>query len=233
MLFNNFKTSSVGYIINDFECPKGIVPNIENYSNLIYKTKCPAVTSIHNRLYYANSILDIDIEFGVKDNQPYYNYNFTNEHPPSDLMHGLVRRIVHVEALNSNATIHLQVNSPYAFVTDLKNIEVVSLPIDVETENCVYVAGGLKPYYWVRNLSSAFLLNDKTKIAKVKLRIDKPIFLFYFNQPVNLKLIEETETIKSYKAQSGGIVNFRNNLEKYYMNVISRRPRKLLQGIVK
>ena len=198
MLFSNFKTSNVGYLINDFDCPKGIVPNIEKYNNLIYKTKCPAVTSVHNRLYYANSILDIDIDFGIKNNQPYYNYNFTDEHPPSDFMHNLVRKIVHVES-----------------------------------ENCVYVPGGIKPYYWIRNFSSAFLLNDETKQAKVKLRIDKPIFSFYFNKPVNLKLIEETEAIKSYKAQNGGIVNFRNNLEKYYMNVISRRPKKLLQGISK
>ena len=107
------------------------------------------------------------------------------------------------------------------------------MPINVETENCVYVPGGLKPYYWIRNFSSAFLLNDQTKQAKVKLRIDKPILSFYFNKPVNLKLIEETEAIKFYKAQNHGIVNFRNNLEKYYMNVISRRPRKLLQGIAK
>ena len=233
MLFNNFKTSSVGYIINDIECPKGIVPNIEKYSNLIYKTKCPSVSSIHNRLYYANSILDIDIEFGIKDNQGYFNYNFTNEHPPSDLMHNLVRKIVSVESLTSNATVHLQVHSPYSFVTDVKDIELVSLPVNVETENCVYVPGGLKPYYWIRNFSSAFLLNDQTKQAKVKLRIDKPILSFYFNKPVNLKLIEETEVIKFYKAQNHGIVNFRNNLEKYYMNVISRRPRKLLQGIAK
>ncbi len=233
MLFNNFKTSSVGYIINEFECPKGIVPNIEKYSNLIYKTKCPSVSSIHNRLYYANSILDVDIEFGIKNNQPYYNYNFTDEHPPSDLMHNLVRKIVHVQPLKNNASVHLQVHSPYSFITDVKDIELVNLPIDVESENCVYVPGGLKPYYWIRNFSSAFLLDDETKQAKVKLRIDKPILSFYFNKPVNLKLIEETEAIKSYREQNAGIVNFRNNLEKYYMNVISRRPKKLLQGIAK
>tara|TARA_Y100001972_G_C7596685_1_gene299025 strand:- start:301 stop:1002 length:702 start_codon:yes stop_codon:yes gene_type:complete len=233
VLFNNFKTSSVGYIINEFECPKGIVPNIEKYSNLIYKTKCPSVSSIHNRLYYANSILDVDIEFGIKNNQPYYNYNFTDEHPPSDLMHNLVRKIVHVQPLKNNASVHLQVHSPYSFITDVKDIELVNLPIDVESENCVYVPGGLKPYYWIRNFSSAFLLDDETKQAKVKLRIDKPILSFYFNKPVNLKLIEETEAIKSYREQNAGIVNFRNNLEKYYMNVISRRPKKLLQGIAK
>ena len=233
MLFSSFKTSNVGYLINDFDCPKGIVLNIEKYNNLIYKTKCPAVTSVHNRLYYANSILDIDIDFWIKNNQPYYNYNFTDEHPPSDFMHNLVRKIVHVESLKNNASVHLQVNSPYSFVTDVKDIELVNLPIDVESENCVYVPGGIKPYYWIRNFSSAFLLNDETKQAKVKLRIDNQIFSFYFNKPVNLKLIEETEAIKSYKAQNGGIVNFRNNLEKYYMNVISRRPKKLLQGISK
>lgn len=233
MLFSSFRTSSVKYMINDFGGPKGIFPNIEKYSNLIYKTKCPSVTSVQNRLYYVNSFLDIDITFGVKDNQPYSNYNLTNEHPPGHTIHDLVTTFVHVESLKSNATAHLQINLPYSFVTDVKDIELVSLPVNVETENCVYVPGGLKPYYWIRNFSCAFLLNDTTKDAKVKLRVDKPICLFYFNKPVDLKLTEETEKIKSYKDQNAGIVNYRNNIEKYYMNVISRRPRKLLQGIVK
>jgi len=95
----------------------------------------------------------------------------------------------------------------------------------------VYVPGGLKPYYWIRNLNAAFLLNDATKEAKVKLRIDKPLCLFYFNKPVDLKFIEQTEKIKSYIAESAGVVNYRNKIEKYCMNVINRRPRKLLQGI--
>ena len=119
MIFSNFKTSNVKYIINDFDCPKGIVPNIEKYSNLIYQTKCPSVSMINNRLYYANSFLDIDITFGIKDNEPYFNYVFTKEHPPTEFMHNLVKQVIRVEPLKSGSNIHLQVNSPYSFVTDV------------------------------------------------------------------------------------------------------------------
>ena len=229
MIFSNFKTSSVKYIINEFDCPKGIVPNIEKYSNIIHHTKCPAVAMVHSRLYYANSFLDIDINFGMKDGEPHYNYTFTEEHPTSQFMHDLIKSVIRVQALpNSNSTLHLQINSPYSFVTDTKGIELVSLPTNIETENCVYVPGGLKPYYWIRNLNAAFLLTDMTKMGKVKLRIDKPMCLFYFNKPVDLKLTEQTEKIKSYIAETAGIVNYRSKIEKYYTNVINRRPRKLL-----
>ena len=229
MIFSNFKTSSVRYIINELDCPLGIIPNIEKYSNIINQTKCPAVAMVNNRLYYANSFLDIDIDFGIKDNEPYFNYTFTKEHPTTQSMHNLIKKIVSVQLLKSNANVHLQVNSPYSFVTDTKDIEVISLPTDIETKNCVYVPGGLKPYYWIRNFNSAFLLNDTTKEAKVKLRVNKPMFLFYFNKPVDLKFTEVTEKIRSYTAQATDVVNYRNKIEKYFMNVVSRRPRKLLQ----
>ena len=229
MIFSNFKKSSVKYIINEFDCPKGIVPNIEKYSNIIHQTKCPAVAMVHSRLYYANSFLDIDINFGMKDGEPHYNYTFTEEHPVSSFMHDLIKTVIRVQPLpNSNTTLHLQINSPYSFVTDTKGIELVSLPTNIETENCVYVPGGLKPYYWIRNLNAAFLLTDMTKMGKVKLRIDKPMCLFYFNKPVDLKFTEQTEKIKSYIAETAGIVNYRSKIEKYYTNVINRRPRKLL-----
>jgi len=40
--------------------------------------------------------------------------------------------------------------------------------------------------------------------------------------------MEATEKVKTYAQATNDIVTFRNKLEKYYMNVVSRRPRKLL-----
>lgn len=230
LLFNNFKTTDVKYYLNppsDFAyLPSGIFPNVEKYSNKIYSTKCPATATIHSRLYYVNSFLDIDIEFGVKNDELYYNYYFTKEHPNFSDMHDFCKRVIKID--KTKGQINLQIFSPYIFVTDSKDIEIVSLPPNIDCENCIYVAGGLKPYYWLRNLNAAFLLDDETKIAKVKLRIDKPMCLFYFNKPVNLQYMEATEKIKTYAQSTNNIVAFRNKLEKYYMNVVSRRPRKLL-----
>ena len=230
MLFSKFRTTKVAYVvdrINSFDVPLGIVPNIEKYSNLVYQTKCPAVSMVHSRLYYANSYLDIDIEFGYRNDEPYYDYVFNeNEHPVGKKMHTFIKEVIGVQPMKSN--VHLQISSPYSFITDNKDIEIVTIPPYIECENCVYVPGGLKPYYWIRNLNAAFVLSDATKVGKIKLRVDKPMFFFYFNKPVDLKFTEQTEKIKSYIAQSHDIVNFRTGIEKYYMNVVSRRPKKLL-----
>ena len=230
LLFNNFKTTDVKYYLNSPPdlpySPSGLYPSVEKYSNKIYSTKCPAVATIHSRLYYVNSFLDVDIEFGVKNNELHYNYYFTKEHPNFPDMHDFCKGVIKIA--KTKGQINLQIFSPYIFVTDNKDVEIVSLPPNIDCENCVYVAGGLKPYYWLRNLNAAFLLDDETKIAKVKLRIDKPMSLFYFNKPVNLQYMEATEKIKTYAQSTNNIVAFRNKLEKYYMNVVSRRPRKLL-----
>lgn len=231
LLFNNFKTTDVKYYItrdktNFADYPSGLYSSVEKYSNKIYSTKCPAVATIHSRLYYVNSFLDIDIEFGIKNDDLYYNYYLTKEHPKYQEMHDFCKEVINITKINGQ--INLQIKSPYIFVTDSKDVEIVSLPPNVDCENCVYVPGGLKPYYWLRNLNSAFLLDDETKMAKVKLRIDKPMSLFYFNKPVNLQYMEATEKIKTYAESTNNIVSFRNRLEKYYMNVVNRRPRKLL-----
>jgi len=227
-LFSNFKKTTVKYFVKKIEnIPSGIYSSIEKYSNIIHQSKCPAVAMTNNRFYYANSFLNIDIEFGLKENdEPFYSYVFGKEHPPFKEMHSLIDRVVKVAYVND--AVNLQVISPYLFVTDDKNVEVITIPPNIEYENCVYVPGGLKPYYWLRNLNSVFMLSDKTKMAKVKFRINKPMLFFYFNKPVDLKYMEATEKIKSYHSQVRNIIAFRSGLEKYYMNVVNRRPRKLL-----
>ena len=139
MIFNKTKLTDVKWTILYVEkFPQGIFNNIEKYDKQILKTKCPAVTSIYNRLYTVNSFLDVDLEFGLKKEEPYLNYKFTDKHPSTKALHNLCNQIFDLQ-YSYKDRLELQIQSPYAFVTDDKDIEVVSTPPNLEHENCVYI----------------------------------------------------------------------------------------------
>jgi len=228
LVFNNLKPTEVKYIIEDFnEIPKGFFKNIEMYPNF-NKTKCPAVTSTNKKLYYVEPSIDLDIEFGLnKDGKEYYKYDFTSYSVPvSAETHEYIRYATQV--VNNNNLCHLQLMTPYAFVTDNKDIEVISLPVDIETINCKYVPGAIKPYNWIRALNSSWAIEDISKPGVVKFRKNKPYLLLNFNKPVNLSYTEMTDIIKNYYDQSNKIVNYSYNLDTLMKHIFKRRPNKLL-----
>mgnify|MGYP001206051656 CR=1 FL=1 len=229
MIFNKTKLSDVKWtILHAEKFPQGIFNNIEKYDKQILQTKCPAVTSIYNRLYTVNSFLDVDLEFGLKKEEPYLNYKFTDQHHSTKALHNLINQSLNLKH-EDNSRLELQIQSPYAFVTDDKDIEVVSTPPNLEHENCVYIPGGFKPHSWIRPLHSSFAIKNINKQATIKLRFDKPFLTFFFNTSVNLGYVEATEEMKSYSNSIFTLLNYRKKIESFCMNVISRRPAKFLE----
>jgi len=233
MIFNIQNKTKVKYIINPSNIPLGVFPEIQKYPEVVKKTGCPAVHSIDGKLWYVNSYLDIEIEFGFNsDGNSYFKYEYNKKiHPNVDAVHDMIKQNIFLNtAANSKKNyLDLQVGTPYAFVTDDKELEVNTLPVNIQYENCIYVPGGLKPANWIRTLNSAYLLDDFSKPAKIKLNIDKPILSFHFNKPIDLEYTEYKGDIKDYHQMSNGIVNYRRKLENSVIKtIIKKRKNKLL-----
>ena len=72
------KDSTCGYIFfpdyngYNYKVPHGIFNNLEKHN--LKKFGCPSINSIRNKVYSANSYVSVEIEIGLKDNEPYYEY---------------------------------------------------------------------------------------------------------------------------------------------------------------
>tara|TARA_R100000995_G_C3481304_1_gene124081 strand:+ start:1938 stop:2627 length:690 start_codon:yes stop_codon:yes gene_type:complete len=229
MIFNYLKKTKVKYIIlTENGVPKGFYPNINYYPT--YNTGCPAMASANNKILYVNAPYNIDIEFGLdKEGVGYYNYEFDDSiNPTSDSMHNLIKQTFGIVYDKNLKQLHLQILQPYQFVTDNRELEVTTLPTPIETTNGHYVVGAIKPYNWIRNLNFTFMSDDIKKITKVSLRIDKPIMMYSFNNPIDLQYIEPTDKILNYREQSNGILEYRKKLTNVYKDIVTRRPKKIL-----
>lgn len=227
-MFNLNKTKCAYIIEPEFiysTLPKSVFNNIENLT--LGKHGCPSIHSIKNKIYNVNSYLNIEIEFGIKDNEAYYKYYLDESivHLSSEV-HDKVDKLIFIN--NDNDFLTLQLLAPYAFVTDDKDLEFVTVTPSMKTENCMYVNGGFKPYNWIRNINSSWTIKDRTKPAKLYFNINDPFISVAFNKNINLEYIETNEKIINYIKQSFQINEFRKNLGNSFKNAISRRPKKLL-----
>lgn len=227
-MFSN-KSSACNYILFPTffknNLPKSIFHNIEK--NNLGKFGCPSVNSLKDRVYNVNSYFTIEIEYGIKDNEPYYEYTLDKKTTTlTNRVHDLLNEVLQVSYVNN--IINLQLLSPYAFVTDDKDLEVITTTPNMKTENSIYVSGSLKPYSWVRNLNSAWTLKNNKKPGKLYFNLADPFLSFIFNKNVDLQYMETNEKILNYINQSLEIVTLRQNLSKIYKTALSRRPKNLL-----
>lgn len=225
------KKSICKYIIHteflNKDIPKGLFPNIEKTFKE-NKFGCPSISYINDRLYTVNSFIDIEFIVGVKDNEPYYTYSYNDKKTPiNDEVHDLIKNITNVE-MDNNGVVSFQFLLPYAFVTDDKDLDVITLEPSITKKNFKYVSGGLKPFNWIRNLNSTWELKDNTKTGTIIFNIDKPVINYVFNKSVNLEYTEVTKTILNYLNQNKFIINYRKSLNQVTKNIITRRTKKLL-----
>jgi len=231
MLFPKNKLVPVKYIIDtesytDLKTPKGIYPNIYSYDNN-KKLGCPAVLSTDNKLFCVNSPISFDLEFGINNKEPYYKYNYdTKVHTVDDRLHSLIKNCLNMQYFKN--TLSIQFLMPYAFITDNKDITVMTLPPPIEYNNCSYVNGEMYIRNWIRHLNAAFVLTNNDKPATVQFSVDKPLLMFVFNKQIKLEYTELTDKIEKYKKQNLNIVNYRKGILNYYEDIKSRRPKKLL-----
>ena len=192
------------------------------------KFGCPSISSVNNKIYNANSFVSVEIEYGLKDGEPYYNYDLNEKDMQlNNDMHTLIKSLIVLQY--DNNLINLQLLAPYAFVTDDKELEFTTIMPNMKTENCLYVHGGYRPYYWIRNFNSAWTLKDHSKPGKLFFNIEDPMVSIVFNKSVKLNHIESDKKILDYINQSVNSNFIRKNLSKVYSNALHRRPKRLLK----
>jgi len=230
-LFPLNKKNKVQYSILNVDTLKdhaiGLWQNVEKYPNYSKDFGCPAVNSVTNRIYYVNSPFTIEVKFGLNNNnEPYYTYEYdTNVHPISDAIKELLEIIFHVEVNNNRPT--FQVLLPYGFITD-NDITLTTIGPNIMSKNVVYVPGSLNIKNWIRNVNSAWTLEDVKQEGVLYFDINKPIIQYIFDKPVDLKYAEITDKQNKYYLQSKGLLNFKLNISNAYKYIIKRRPKKLL-----
>lgn len=234
MIFKLQKKVDVKYIIDtnrivDIEIPKGMYKNIEQH-NQENRTGCPAVKSATHRLFYGYPPFTITFQFGLdNNNNTYLNYNINNsEVYDSDKLRQLISNLIRVTN-NENKFIDFQMQLPYSFITDDPELEVLTIPpYNMLTENVTYLNGAYKPYGWIRNQSSTWILNNINETGYITFDFNKPCIGYVFNKPVNLEYTEITPEIQNFINQNKFLLQYKTKLQNVYKTILSRRPKSLL-----
>jgi len=231
MIFNKHQSTKVQYYINnealDTEFAKSLFPNIKKYDSNS-GTLCPSVQSINKRIYKILSPLTVKIEVANENNEYIYKYDFDeNTFNTNENNHTLLSRLLLTEITKNNFK-HFQFFTPYTFITDDKDLEIMTMPYSTKLNNMEFIGGAFKPYQWLRNINGSWKLLDENKIGSIKLLLNQPMFLIVFNKPIELEYVQPTEKIINYYKESKHIVGIRNNLKDIYRTVASRRPERLL-----
>lgn len=228
-IFFNLQKANVYYDIKNEDSifvPKGFFNNIEQYT-LIDNPKCPAVSSVNNRLFYINSPLDLQIEINYDKNINNVTYNFKYENAPNNI--DLITYLKNVIAVNcKNNIVDLQFLLPYNLYTDIKNTEVITLPPDIETKNLQYVPGAFNINLWIRPINSAWLLIDKNKPGIVNYKKNKPMMYLLFNKNININYKEFNIETLNYYNQIKNITSFVKNINNISKNIVKRKPKKFM-----
>jgi hypothetical protein len=234
MIFNNHKPIDIGYIIDikritNQEMPTAMYKNIEKLPTE-KRSGCPAASSADKRMYQAYPPFTLDLEFGVNGiGEPFFRYNIEDSEVYfSEQLEDLLQSLIRVTN-NRGKFVDMQMQLPYCFITDDKDLEVITTPpIGMQTENVFYLPGAYKPYGWIRNQNSAWVLQDLDKVGRVKFDVNVPCIGYTFNKRVNVELKDISDDIKKFSGQNTGILRYKFKLGDTYKTVLSRRPKKLL-----
>jgi hypothetical protein len=99
---------------------------------------------------------------------------------------------------------------------------------NMKSENCEYIHGGFRPYYWIRNFNSAWTLKNPNKTGKLYFDLNDPMISVIFNKSVDLKYTKTTEDMNNFINQSYRVNWIRKNLNQTYINAYKRRAKKFL-----
>ena len=154
MLFNNYKKVKVQYFLNkkvfkyelQEKIPFGIYKNLEflNTKN----TGCPAIQSANNRVLNLFSPVEVDLEIYNADKNPQYKYTFNKSiHPTTNDMHDFVKSLVGI-IKEKNNMVHLQILQPVCFLTDDKELEIITVQPNIQVDNLEYISGAFRTFYF-------------------------------------------------------------------------------------
>ena len=215
------------YLLQDkVEVPMSYMTELTRVNQSI---NCPAINSLNNRVYAYKPPVTVDIEFGIKNNEPYFNFHYINKDMQiskavEDLIYENVTLLVEDNKCVFQFLTHL------VFVTDAKdNIEVVTYPSgELIKENCEFVIGGFYINSWIRPINLAFIQTDVNKPSYVSLNMSSSVCNITFNQKVKLTNNPLSDKAIHYSKFMDNISAIYKNVIKLSSKIIKNRPKELL-----
>ncbi len=219
MLFKNSKKIKVNYSLRTpdaellFDEPKLI--------KTIHETKCPAHTKLSHDTYALIQPYNAELEIG------YNHFVLKNSEINDDNFFSM-----NTLRMNDNLLI-FQINYPYYFFTDDKELFLETLPPDYSTKHTIprsnFVRGGFKPYAWSRSVHPAFSFElDNTQIINVRLIKGEPICYIKFNKNVDINYKQWNDTYEKEHLKVFNITDLVSNVGSLYNRALKRRPNTLL-----
>lgn len=225
MLFNRFKKSEVVYSF-DKEYKEALSIFNEPYVYNEITHGCPAVSVSSTRLYAINAPADLEFIYNPKTNQMNASATSTNT---SDKFVNQINKFLSFQIEKNKNMITIQINMPYIFFTDTKDIEINLLPgTDIEMNNCKFITGSFNIYNWTRTLNFSIQVIDNKSMVSFKWNIDKPMMFVFFNKPVNVSYKIMNDNMLSMVQQVKNIATVRHNITKVFNTVLKRRPKNIL-----
>ena len=225
MLFNRLKKSEVVYSLSD-EYKEALSIFNEPYVYNETTHGCPAVSVSSTRLYAINAPADLEFIYNPKTNQMNANSTSTNT---SDKFTNQINNFLSFQIEKNKDIITIQINMPYIFFTDTKDIEINLLPgTDIEMNNCKFIPGSFNIYNWSRTLNFSIQVIDNKSMVSFKWHIDKPMMFVFFNKPVNISYKIMNDNMLSMVQQIKNIATVRHNITKVFNTVLKRRPKNIL-----
>jgi hypothetical protein len=228
MLFGNKIKPTVGYYLRDEYIPMSMLNDVEKYQ--VNTVGCPSVSYMSNKIYTLKSWITAEIKFGINNlGKEYYEYNYdTTQFAVDSEVHRVMKDALSISK-DKNGNAVLQVLYPIYYVTDDKDVEISTIPEStVGLDNCKYLLGSFNIYGWIRDINVSFIQLDNTKLATIYLNFNKPVMNIVFNKAVNLKKIEPNKKILQYKKNMYEITKYFKKIDKHYLRLLAKRPKKLL-----
>lgn len=219
MIFNN-KHTELKYFI-DTDIPKGFFSNIQIESTA-HKTKCPAVMSMKNRVLNILSPIDIEITINKDDT---YDYTFSNKFQSNELVHSYIKNNFVVETKNNFKS--FQYLTPYTFVSNDDDLEIISMEGNVEINNMKFITGSFYPGKWVRNINASWYITDINKLSTINIKEGDVLTKIILNKSCSLEYIEENNLIKNYKSNISNLLKYKVSIKNNIKDIVSRKPKQL------
>ena len=225
MLFNNLKKTKVNYFIvtdhNNWHPTlyQPIEPAVHN------KVGCPAMGSVANRIFNVKPTISIDLEFGHKNTELYFNYEFDKKEFSETLNnHDMIKAMIHTQQNHGIVSLHF--NLGIVFFSDDKDLELMLVGSD--GDNCTFTAGAFKIHSWLRPVNASWYLNETDSPGAVSLDFYKPVMQIVFNKPVSLSEVAYEGPAKNYYKYMMHVNMHKRNISKFFHHVKNKRPKRLI-----
>ena len=179
--------------------------------------------SMKNRILNILSPIDIDITINKDDT---YDYTFSNKYKNNELVHSYIKNNFVIETINNNFK-NFQYLTPYTFVSNDDDLEIISIEGNVQVDNMKFITGSFYAGKWIRNINASWYVIDTNKVSKINIKEGDVLTKIVLNKSCSLEYIEENNLIKNYKSNISKLLKYKVSIQNNIEDIVRRKPKQL------